>query len=105
MELVIESPIRYNSWTNAGLKSSFASIGTNMGAKIAHFADPLPIKIFTAATNTINRINKTGPVRPVTCKNSAPLMARIESRFDQLKADYSLSCLLFLSHLQLPHND
>ena len=43
----MESPILYTTWVIAGSKPINIIIGTNTGAKIAHFADADPMNIFT----------------------------------------------------------
>jgi hypothetical protein len=54
-------------------------MGIKMGAKMAHLAEPLPIKIFRKATKVIYMVNMSGPVKPVDLRNSAPFMARMVS--------------------------
>ena len=53
------------------------NIGTNTGANIAHFAEALPINKLTKATKMTKATINGTPVKPISLRNSAPLMAMI----------------------------
>ena len=40
------------------------NIGTKIGAKIAHFAEPDDMKMFTQVTTKIKQMNNGTPVKP-----------------------------------------
>ncbi len=80
---MIESPTRYNSWVNAGWKPTDMNIGTKIGAKIAHFAEALPMKRFANAiiTTKASRNGTGADAIPAERRNSAPFTAIHRSRW------------------------
>ena len=48
------------------------NIGTKIGAKIAHFAEPEDTKILTKAQRMMNATQSGMPVKPTASKKSAP---------------------------------
>ena len=53
------SPIRNTAWESSGEYPISMKIGINTGARIAHFAEALPINMFIVAANRINKIINT----------------------------------------------
>ena len=83
--MAMESPILYTTWVIAGSKPINIIIGTNTGAKIAHFADADPMNIFTIQNKRIRPINSGIPVNPTLLNSSAPLMASTVPNLDTEK--------------------
>ena len=61
------------------------NIGTKIGAKIAHLADPEDIKMLTRLVMIMKTTHMGSPVKPTVSRKSAPEMARRVPRWVQLK--------------------
>jgi hypothetical protein len=61
------------------------SIGTKIGAMIAHFAEALAMAMLMNDATRMNATINGMPSKPIDFSSSAPLIARITPRFDQLK--------------------
>jgi hypothetical protein len=60
------------------------SIGTKIGAMIAHFADALPIAMLIIDATIMNAKISGYPVNPITCNVFAPVLERVRMIFYEL---------------------
>ena len=61
------------------------NIGTKIGAKMAHLAEPLETKMLMRAVMRIKTTHMGSPVKPTVSRKSAPEMASRVPRWVQLK--------------------
>ena len=61
------------------------NIGTKIGAKMAHLAEPLETKMLMRAVMRIKAMHMGRPVKPIPLRKSAPEIAMSVPRWVQLK--------------------
>ena len=61
------------------------NIGTKIGAKMAHLAEPEDMKILTRLVMMMKTTHMGSPVKPTVLRKSAPEMASRVPRWVQLK--------------------
>ena len=65
------------------------NIGTKIGAKIAHFAEPEDTKMLTKEQRRMKATQSGMPVKPAASSQSAPAIARSVPSFVQLNKPWN----------------